>query len=66
MNIKYELRIVIEEMFWINFLTFILGLQYLWISEMFFLFEEDMNPVWDPTSNAVTDGLSVVMSDRKC
>ena len=44
-TIQAELRIVIEEMFGINFLTLMLGLQNLWISEMFFLFEEDMNPV---------------------
>ena len=49
-----------------NFLTLIFGLQNLRISVMFFLFEEDTNPVWDPTSNGVTDGVTVRMSDKKC
>ena len=42
-----------------------LGLQNLWISEKFFLFEEGMNLVWDPTSNEVTHGLSFCISDGK-
>ena len=49
-----------------NFLTLIFGLQNLWISVMFFLFEEDMKPVWDPTSNGVTDGLTVGIYVNKC
>ena len=54
------------DMFWINFFNLMLGLQNLWISARFLLFEVDTNPVCDPISNGVTEGLKDFMSVRKC
>ena len=63
LNIMYELRTVIAEMFSINFLNLICFLQNLWIDCNLLLFSLVTNPVFEPISKGVTLDL---ISFSKC